>query len=416
MKLPWSAGARLRPDQWESVRMRLMFDCCKWDIQSEDHSVVADFPLILEQEEWSYLADNAEKLTHEVLAAERELLYRPDLHKILGLPESICRVLRKCVPEKISTGVARVMRFDFHFTPEGWRISEVNADVPGGFIEASGFVELMAEYYPGYSIPPNPAEAYEEAIAATAGEGGAIGLVHATAHCDDRQVMQYLAKGLQRRGLQAIVLSPNHLEWNSGFARIASSFAAVKPALLVRFFPSEWLPNLRPARSWEPWFCGGKTPMSNPGHAILIQSKRFPLIWNELKTRLPSWQSLLPETNFPSEISSGSQHWVLKPVFGRVGEDVAIAGVTEQRAYEEVVKDVKRHPHDWIAQRRFDTLPFETYGGLRYACLGVFTLDGKAVGAYGRIATKPLIDHDAQDIAILIRRKDHGENDRKRTV
>src|SRR5260221_2327402 len=407
VNLPWSVGARLRPDDWESVRMRLMFDCCKWDIQSEDHSVVADFTLILEQEEWNSLAGYAEKLTREVLAAEGELLCRPDLHKILGLPESICRVLRRCAPEKIATGAARVMRFDFHFTPEGWRISEVNADVPGGFIEASGFVELMAEYYSDHSIPPNPAEAYEDAIAVAAGEGGAIGLVHATAHCDDRQVMQYLAKGLQRRGMQPIVLSPKHLKWDSGFARIASSFAAVKPALLVGFFPAEWLPNLRPASSWEPWFCGGKTLMSNPGPAILIQSKRFPLVWKELKTPLPTWQSLLPETQFPNEISPGSQDWGFKPVFGRVGEDVAIAGITEQRAYKEIVKDVKRHPNDWIAQRRFYTLPLENHSGVRYPCLGIFTFDGHAVGGYRWIAGEPVIGHDAQDIAVLIRRKEH---------
>jgi hypothetical protein len=113
VKLPWSVGDRLRPDDWESVRMRLMFDCCKWDIQSEDHSVVADFPLILEQEEWSSLAGYAEKLAREVLTAERELLCRPDLHKMLGLPEGICRVLRKCAPERIATCEARAMRFDF---------------------------------------------------------------------------------------------------------------------------------------------------------------------------------------------------------------------------------------------------------------------------------------------------------------
>jgi glutathionylspermidine synthase len=228
--------------------------------------------------------------------------------------------------------------------------------------------------------------------------------------------MQYLAKGLQRRGMQPIVLSPKHLKWDSGFARIASAFAAVKPTLLVRFFPAEWLPNLRPASSWEPWFCGGKTLMSNPGRAILIQSKRFPLVWNKLKTPLPTWQSLLPETKSPSDISSGSEHWVFKPVLGRVGEDVAIAGITEQRAYKEIVKDVKCHPNDWIAQRRFNTLPLETHSGVRYPCLGIFTLDGHAVGVYGRIAAKPLIDHDAQDIAVLIRRKEHGANDRTRTV
>jgi glutathionylspermidine synthase len=134
------------------------------------------------------------------------------------------------------------------------------------------------------------------------------------------------------------------------------------------------------------------------------QSKRFPLVWKELKTSLPTWQSLLPATQFASEISAGSQDWVFKPVFGRVGEDVAIVGVTEQDAYKKIIKDVKRHPHDWIAQRRFDTLPLETYGGVRYACVGIFTLDSHVVGAYGRIAAKPLIDHNAQDSAVLIRR------------
>ena len=122
--------------------------------------------------------------------------------------------------------------------------------------------------------------------------------------------------------MQAIVLSPSHLKWEEGSARITSFFAAANPAALVRFFPAEWLPNLRPGSSWEPWFCGGRTPMSNPGHAILIQSKRFPLVWKELRTPLPTWHSLLPDTKVPSEISLGSQHWVLKPVFGRVGEDV----------------------------------------------------------------------------------------------
>ena len=36
------------------------------------------------------------------------------------------------------------MRFDFHFTRDGWRISEVNSDVPGGLNESSGFERLMA--------------------------------------------------------------------------------------------------------------------------------------------------------------------------------------------------------------------------------------------------------------------------------
>lgn len=402
MEIPLLAGAQLHPKDWESVRLRLMFDCCKWDIQSEDHSVVADFPLFLEEEEWNHLASLAEKMTAELLAAERRLLSRPDLHGRLGLPRAIENVLKKRSPEKIPAGAVRVMRFDFHPTSAGWRISEVNSDVPGGFIEAAGFTELIAGYYPGYSMPPNPATAYLDAIASTLSEASVVAMVHATAHYDDRQVMEYLGRGLRQKGIEVVPVAPNHLQWDSGFANIETSFASVKPKLLVRFFPAEWLPNLRPASIWEPWFVAGKTPMSNPGSAIVIQSKRFPLVCKELKAALPIWQSLLPETRHPSEVDSESQDWVFKPVFGRVGEDIAMADVTERRTYRQIVKNVKRHPENWAAQRRFVSIPLETPSGIRYACLGIFTVDGHAAGVYGRIASKPLIDHEAQDVAVLI--------------
>lgn len=406
MKVPLAAGEPLHPEKWNSVRMQLMFDCCKWDIQSEDHCVVSDFPLLLEEREWLSLAHLAENLTQEALAAEREIYSRPELHAELGLSGGIRRVLRNSSLDDFPTGTARVMRFDFHFTPQGWQISEVNADVPGGFIEGSSLNDLMACTCPHDSIPPNPATAYMDLISSLARKSEVVGLVHATAHYDDRQVMEYLARGIRPRGVQPVVVSPSHLKWASGVARIESAFASAQPGMLVRFFPAEWLPNLRPASAWRSWFCGGKTPMSNPGSAILIQSKRFPLIWEKLKTPLRTWRNLLPETKRPTEVPIDSSEWVFKPVFGRVGEDIAIRGVTEQRAYDEITKDVKRHPDKYVAQRRFDAVPIETPAGRRFGCIGVFTLDGRAVGAYGRIASKPLIDQDAQDVAILLRRGD----------
>lgn len=86
MRLPWAAGERLRPNDWKSVRVQLMFDCCKWDIQSEDHSVVTDYPLFLEEHDWKSVASLAEKLSQEVLAAEQELLSRP-----IYTQNSVCR-------------------------------------------------------------------------------------------------------------------------------------------------------------------------------------------------------------------------------------------------------------------------------------------------------------------------------------
>jgi glutathionylspermidine synthase len=400
--VPYSISTPLPRDDWKSLRLALMFDYSKWDIQSEDHSVVADFPLLLPLAEWRALAMLAEKLSQELIAAEKDLLIQPRLHDRLGLPQSIYKTLAKCPPKHIPTGVARIMRFDFHFTTQGWQISEVNADVPGGFVEASGLNTLMSHYYPGCVAPPDPASAYLNAIGSAVDREAVIGLVHATAHSDDRQVMEFLSRGLRERTLRPIFIAPTHLRWESGRAVVESSFASARPALLIRFFPAEWLVQMRQTLNWRPWFCGGKTSMSNPASAILVQSKRFPLVWDEIGTSLPTWRSLLPETRCPSEIALDSGEWVVKPVFGRVGEDVAINGVTPEQSRREILKEAKRHPPDWVAQRRFDAVPVKTHDGARYASCGVFTLDAHAVGVYGRIARKPLIDHDAQDIAVLL--------------
>lgn len=151
--------------------------------------------------------------------------------------------------------------------------------------------------------------------------------------------------------------------------------------------------------------------MSNPGSAILIQSKRFPLVWDELNQPMATWRSLMPESRCPGKLNSNTVgEWVLKPVFGRVGEDVAIAGVTEEAPYKKIVEEVTRRPKNWVAQRRFVPVPLPGPKGPVYPCLGIFTLDGRSVGAYGRIATKPLIDHNAQDIAVLLTAKGSHHN------
>lgn len=410
MNLPFAAGEPLSQKDFQSLRTNLIFDYCKWDIQSEDHSVIADFPLFLDTAEWKAVSAIAERLAAEALAAEKELIGRKDLFARLAIPRQIQKVLARCDPDQLPESAARVMRFDFHFTSEGWRISEVNADVPGGFIEASGLASLIAPHYPDHSGPPDAASTYVSAVSQVATPATVIGLVHATAHSDDRQVMEYLAQILRRLGHQTVIAAPNHLQWNSGTAQIKSGFASATPAALIRFFPAEWLPNIHPATSWQPWFCGARTPVSNPGSAILIQSKRFPLAWPELRTPLSAWREFLSETKYPNDFLDSRDNWVFKPVFGRVGEDIAIDGVTEPRAFQQIMKDVQRHPSHYIAQRRFKTISIETPRGTKHVCLGIFTVDGRAAGIYGRIASTPLIDQNAQDIAVLFKLRDSKPN------
>ena len=57
--------------------------------------------------------------------------------------------IRGCEPAPVREEDVGVLRFDFHWTTEGWRISEANTDVPGGFNEASGFARLLAPSFPG---------------------------------------------------------------------------------------------------------------------------------------------------------------------------------------------------------------------------------------------------------------------------
>lgn len=402
MNSPWTATAPLDDQAWRAARLHAIFQCCKWDLQREDHSVLARYGLVLNGEHWKAVSETAGRLARESLALETELAARPALHSRLGLPAPIRRLLGGQAPHDPARAV-RVMRFDFHHSTAGWRISEVNSDVPGGFVEASGLTEHFAGHYSGLRPAGNPAQMYAAAIGRMAGSGGHIALVHATAYSDDRQVMEYLAKLLRAGGLTTALVSPGHVRFDHGRAAIESHFAAGNPQVLIRFFPAEWLPSLGRRWRWSGFFSIPETALSNPGCALLLQSKRVPLVWDGLGCRAETWRALLPEVRCPREVPwSGREDWVLKPALGRVGEGVAMAGVTLPAAFDRAFQQARRRPGDWVAQRRFESLPVETPDGPRYPCLGVFTIDGEVAGCYGRVSARPLTDADSQDIAILI--------------
>jgi len=398
----WSATSRLCGPVWRELLVRAIFECGKWDVHQGDGPVLAPYALVLAPAHWARVAEIAERLAAEAIEIERELLVRPDLHSELGLPRSIRAVLRK-IPRHWAARGARVMRFDFHLTAEGWRISEVNSDVPGGFIESSGFSELLGACFPGLIPAGNPSRAYAEAIRRSAGSGAHIALVHATGYSDDRQVMEYLARHLRALGLRATLLSPSHLRFDGRRPEIQCRFASGNPDGIVRFFPAEWLPKLGRRQRWAGFFASDTIALSNPATALLLQTKRMPLVWDCLASPVAAWRAWLPQVSHPSGIpESEREEWVLKPALGRVGESVAIAGVTAPREFQRIVRLARRRPSAYAAQRRFRAAAVETPDGPRYPCLGVFTVDGRTAGCYGRVSPKPLTDGEAQDVAVLI--------------
>ena len=400
---PFVSVEPFAPAVVQTIRRRAIFECCKWDPQVEDVSTIANVAIVLEACVWHELATCAERLAHEVVSAEEELRQRPELHDVLALPRAVRRALGRAAGSPASSA-PRLIRFDFHHTDTGWRISEANTDVPGGVNEASGLPRLVLPYIRGARPAGDVAATYADAVLGSLPDRAHVALVHATAYSDDRQVMTYVAGSLEQRGARVSLVSPAHVRWQQGRATLETDWTSGPLDAVLRFYPAEWMPNLPKACGWTSYFDRTTTPVSNPATALLTQSKRFPLTWDRLRTPLPTWRALLPETRDPRDVRwQGRDEWVLKPALGRVGEDVMISGVTAAHDAQRVIRDVLRHPQYWVAQRRFVATPLIAGGTWSYPGIGIYTVDGRAAGAYGRLAERPLIDARARDAAVLIK-------------
>jgi glutathionylspermidine synthase len=403
--IPYRLSDPLSRETRAEMRRRAIFECGKWDPQIGDHAALATRALLLEHTAWGELVELAQRLATETLAAEQEIALRPELHSQLGLPRPVRRAMRLALRDGLPASAARVMRFDFHWTPAGWRVSEVNSDVPGGFVEASAVTRLMSSYLQDVPISADPTDVYAAAIRDAVPPGGMIALVHATAYSDDRQVMVHLESRLRELGLRTALIAPDQLIWRDGRAELAADWQRGPVDLVLRFFPGEWLPSLSRSSGWRHFYAGSKTPLSNPATALVTQSKRFPLVWDRLSTPMDTWRALMPETRDPRHAPwrREPERWVLKPALGRVGDAILMTGVTPAKEQRQIRRSAYWRPQWWVAQAQFETMPaIGDDGEKRFPCLGVYTIDGRAAGIYGRMSSQPLINQYAQDVAVLI--------------
>jgi hypothetical protein len=385
------------------LRRRAVLEHSKWDPQVGDVSTLSAFPLLIPPSVWKELAALSEELTAEAMVAERELFERPELHRRLGISRALRRVLSRPEHLEPTRGAARVLRYDFHWTREGWRISEANSDVPGGFSEASSFTEMMAEHYPEAMPAGNPAARWAEAIARAAGPRGVIALLSAPGYMEDFQVVSYMAARLRDLGRSAHLAGPSQVCWERGQAHVRRMGYSGRVDAVVRFYQGEWLPCLPRWTGWPGFFCAGETPTANPGIALLVESKRFPLVWDELRAPLPAWRRLFPETRDPADAPwPRDEGWLIKSAFSNNGDSVTVRGITEEEEWRKNLRAARRHPDQWLAQRRFEAIGVPTPAGTMYPCLGIYTIDGRAAGIYGRMAPRPLIDFSATDVPVLV--------------
>jgi glutathionylspermidine synthase len=167
----------------------------------------------------------------------------------------------------------------------------------------------------------------------------------------------------------------------------------------------EWFVDVKP-KKWQGYFNTEAVSCNHP-IAIYAQTKRFPLVWDVLENNginMSTWRSLLPETKSAKDVA-GNEDYIFKPAYGRVGEGISIREAIDIKEYEKILRDVRRHPSRFVAQKKFTSRPLEGEEGQQYhVCLGSYAIDGAHGGYYARISATPRIDSNAADIPVLIER------------
>lgn len=393
-------------EKYNEYKLDLMFDAYKWDPQFVDNNTIAKYVLILSEKENKELIEYTEQLDMETRMAEEFLNNNLEDAKILKLPRKINKELKKMRDYEKEKHI-RLMRFDFHKTTENkWEISEVNSDVPGGFAESSimpqiamNLLEKNKYWYKNFG------DCLTKEISNKVKKNETIALVHCTSYSDDRQVMEFLGDKLKSLGFNIIYVAADHLRFKNKEAYSILDGNNGKIDGIFRFTPLEWLINIKP-KYWDGYFDTITTSCNHP-IAIFAQTKRFPLCWDILEkngVRLEKWRELLPETMEVKDFKN-KNGYIYKPACGRVGEKISIPEACREDEYKQIIKDVRKHPKQYIAQKMFISNQLQGEKNEKYhVCIGSYSVEGKHAGYYARISNLPRIDSYAADIPVLIER------------
>lgn len=394
---------KIPENKYYNYRINAMFDCYKWDPQFYDSNTLAKCVLVLTQEENAELISLTEALDKETRLAEEYLNKNIKIAKKLALPKKILEQIPNMQNYDKSQNI-RLMRYDFHPSIDGnWVVTEVNSDVPGGFAESSLLPDLARKTINQPNLEYNSfGEQMIDVINKKLNKKGTIMMVHCTCFSDDRQVMQYMGNRLEKEGYKIIYGAADHINFKNKQAYCILDNNQGKIDLIFRFTPLEWLIQMKPRR-WDGYF--NTTAMScNHPISIYAQSKRFPFVWRDLENigiSMQTWKNLLPKTIEVKDLGN-QQNFIFKPVYGRVGEKISIKEACKDDEYIKILKDVKKHQKNYIAQKRFMSKPLKLDDKEYHICLGSYTIEGKHAGYYARMSPHPRIDSYSADIPVLI--------------
>ncbi len=333
-------GSALDAEGLRRIEQTLHLQYHKWDTQVGDVRTLSEQPLILAADEWGRLCHTAERLAAETLEIESIIVERPGWEQLLGVPRKAGNIVIKS--SKGSRQVPRSMRFDFHPTADGWRVSEVNSDVPGGWTEGTVLPPLYRRAYPDFECPPSPLDSWGESVESL-NPNGSVALLSAPGFLEDEQVVRGFARQLELRNIPcAMIQAPSALTWSEGICKLAMSGHRI--GAIVRFYQAEWLCSFPRRTGWSDVLSTSSIPILNPAASMLSESKRFPLALNRL-SGFETWRMVSPECRDPRDIDPWNcDDWVLKAAYSNTGDNVYIlANMTAERR-RELLRSALRSP------------------------------------------------------------------------
>jgi glutathionylspermidine synthase len=310
-------------------------------------------------------------------------------------------VVRLAAAARAGGDGASLMRVDLLLDASGqWKACEINADCPGGHNETLALPRLARAA--GFVAGRDPSHVVSRLVARLRelAQGGAVGILHATAYAEDLQVCALVARELQRAGTRAILAPPTAPRLRGGDLCIRGDVVRA----LYRYFPTEWMSGQRNVPDFARALALGTIrTLTSPSH-IYTQSKlAFARAWETgAAADIPETHELLdvPRDTLCRERAS----WVVKRAMGRVGDEVFVGELMRDDEWVAVVDDARglaTKGEAWIVQRFVRQRSIPTPWGDRLVTLGAYVLDGRFAGYFARITAQSHVSHDALCVPVF---------------
>lgn len=371
---------------------RLSIDYHMWNAYVDGRLSTLAEPIRLPRRELDELADLSERFARLLEKTIDLVRSDPALLATYGFRPALLRMLESEATRLPVT----LARYDAFRTPDGWRFSEFNCDVPGGVHEGAGLnaliggnpsdfrvTELLVESLCRGTVRPN------------------VAICYASGYAEDLEQCQFLRREWGRVGIRSVLCNPENLVWNGRDLRVFGE----RVDIVYRFFPVEWMTEVENLSGLLSASRSGRLPMINGFSSLIAQSKKTMALWHERLDRFDAGERDLILRHVPKSegfrvadlgrYRRDRERLVVKRQFGRIGEEVLMGASCDDEEWSDWLAWPASEPREWIVQERFDNLPLDVDGETIYGCFGPYVVDGRYAGLYNRFAKDGFIAFNA---------------------